>query len=171
MCEHVPFARQEIRNFAAAWGIKLPHSSPGYAQSNGLAERIVKTMKHVLKKVQQTNTDPHLALLILRNTPVTSMEYSPAQMPMGRVLRSTQPSSSTVFQPAVPKDVHMTLQNLQKRQQQCYNRGMKQLTELQPGMSVHIETERGWRPAVATAQRDEMEEMVIHTYGKPHNHL
>lgn len=45
VCDHVPFASQEMRKFATAWGIKLTHSSPGYAQSNGLAERTVKTVK------------------------------------------------------------------------------------------------------------------------------
>lgn len=39
MCDHVPFASQEMRKFAAAWGTKLTHSSPGYIQSHGLAER------------------------------------------------------------------------------------------------------------------------------------
>lgn len=54
VCAHVPSAGQEMRKFAVAWGIKLAHSSPGYAQSNGL-ERTVKTVKHLLKKAKQTN--------------------------------------------------------------------------------------------------------------------
>lgn len=55
VCDHV--ASLEMREFAAAWGITLTHSSPGYAQSNGLAERHVKTVKHLLKKEKQTNSD------------------------------------------------------------------------------------------------------------------
>lgn len=43
VCDHVPFASHEMHNFATSWGITLTHSSPGYAQSNGLAERNVKT--------------------------------------------------------------------------------------------------------------------------------
>ncbi|XP_051997418.1 WD repeat, SAM and U-box domain-containing protein 1-like [Xyrauchen texanus] len=39
------------------------------AESNGLAERTIKTVKRVLKKVKQSGTDQHLALLI-------SKEYS-----------------------------------------------------------------------------------------------
>jgi len=70
--DHVPFASLEMREFAALWGIKLIHSSPAYPQSNGLAERMVKTVKHVLKKASQTNTDPHLTLS-LRNTPYKRM--------------------------------------------------------------------------------------------------
>ena len=109
-----------MHSFATSWGIQLTHSSPGYAQSNGLAERNVKTVKQVIKKAQQTGIDPLLALLTLRNTPVRGMEYSPAQMLMGRVLRSTLPSSSSILQPAVPRNAHSVLQDLQKRQQQRY---------------------------------------------------
>lgn len=136
--------------------------------SNRLAERTVETVKYVLKKAQQTNTDRNLALLTLRNTPVTGMEYSPAQMLMGRVLRSTLPSSSTVLQPAVPKDVHSTLQNLQKRQRQYYNRGAKRLPHLHPGSTVHMETAQGWRPAVVTAQRAEPRSYDIVTSSGQH---
>lgn len=109
----------------------------------------------MIKKAQLTGTDSHLALLTLRNTPVTGMSYSPAQMLMGRVLRSTLPSSSSILVPAVPKDAHTTLQDLQKRQRQYYNKGTRQLPDLSLGSTVHMETAQGWRPAVVTAQRKE----------------
>lgn len=155
VCDHMPFASQEMNSFASAWGFKLTHSSPGYAQSNGLAERTVKTVKHMLKKAKQTNSDHFLALLTLRNTPITGMNYSPAQMLMGRVLRSTLPSSSTVLRPVVPTNTHLTLQNLQKKQRTYYNRGTKRLPELPPGGTVHMKTESGWRPAIVTTTRTE----------------
>ena len=151
VCDHVPFASQEMRHFAESWGIKLTHSSPGYAQSNGLAERTVKTVKYLLKKAKQTKSDPFLALLTLRNTPVTGMDYSPTQMLMGRILRSTLPSSSTVLLPTIPTNAHSTLQNLQRRQRTYYNRGTRRLPMLPPGGTVHMQTERGWRPAVVTS--------------------
>lgn len=55
-----------MREFAAALGIELTHLSPGYAQSNGLAGRNVKTIKHLLKKFKQTNPSQFLALLTRR---------------------------------------------------------------------------------------------------------
>lgn len=125
-------------------------------------------VKHVLKKAQQTNTDTHLALLTLRNTPVTGMDYSPAQMLMGRVLRSTLPTSITILQPAVPKEVHSTLKNLQTRQQQYYNRGVKRLPELHPRSTVHMETPHSWRPVVVMAQRDEPRSYDIVTSSGQH---
>lgn len=131
VCDHVPFASYEMKTFAAEWGIKLTHSSPAYPQSNRLAERTIKTVKHILKKAEQSGVDHHLALLSLRNTPITGTSYSPAQVLMGRVLRSTLPVSSEVLRPATPKGVHQALQNLQKKQACRYNVGAKALPELQ----------------------------------------
>lgn len=74
--DHVPFASQEMRKFANMWGIKLFYSSPGYPQSNRLAERTVQTVKRVLKKALCSGEDIHLALLSLRNTPVTGLSIS-----------------------------------------------------------------------------------------------
>lgn len=95
VCDHVAFASSEMRSFAASWEFELTHSSPGYPQSNGLAERTIKTVKHALKKAMRTGTD--LVLLSLRNTPVTGLNMTPAQMLMGRALRSTLPCSSVFF--------------------------------------------------------------------------
>ena len=67
---------------------KITHSSPAYPQPNGLAERTIQSVKNMLKATNRTGIDPHLALLHLRNTPITGLKYSPAQLLMVRVLRS-----------------------------------------------------------------------------------
>lgn len=43
VCDHILFASQEMRKFAKSRGTKLTHSNLGYAPSNRLAERRVKT--------------------------------------------------------------------------------------------------------------------------------
>ncbi|XP_035986767.1 uncharacterized protein LOC118556076 isoform X4 [Fundulus heteroclitus] len=63
-------------------------SSPYFAQSNGEAERAVKTMKSLLKK----NTDPYKALLAYRVTPL-NQGPSLTELLMGRRLRSPLPLS------------------------------------------------------------------------------
>lgn len=50
MSDSVPFASYEMKSFAAPWEFKLTPSIQGYPQSNGLAERTIKTVKHALKK-------------------------------------------------------------------------------------------------------------------------
>ncbi len=50
--------------------------------SNGQAERTVQTVKNMLKK----SSDPHLALLNYRATPLPWCHRSPAELLMGRAL-------------------------------------------------------------------------------------
>ena len=161
--DHVPFASYEMKSFAASWEFKLTHSSPGFPSSNGMAERAIKTVKHALKKATQTGTDPHLVLLSLRNTPVTGLNESPAQMLMGRVLRSTLPCSSAVLTQSVPQHLHSKIQNLQFRQKQHYDQRAKPLPVLTSGDTVHMHTRRGWEPAVVIRQRDEPRSYTVQT--------
>lgn len=113
---------------------------------------MVKTVKHALKKASQTDTDPHLALLSLRNTPVTGMDVSPAQMLMGKVLRSTLPCSTAVLQ---QKGIHSRLRHLQTRQEQYCNCNSQPLPEFAPGTTVHMKTRRGWMPAIVVNKGEE----------------
>ncbi len=80
------YASDQFKRFAAEYGFTHVTSSPRYAQSNGEAERAVRTVKDMLKK----STDLHLALLAYRSTPLRQ-GFSPAQLLMGRQLRSTVP--------------------------------------------------------------------------------
>lgn len=94
-------------------GVLDTHSSPGYPQSNGLAERTIQTIKCALTKAAQTITDPHLVLLSLRNTPVTGLDVTPAQVLMGRALRSTLTCLSATLKQSIPQWVHDWMQDLQ----------------------------------------------------------
>ncbi|XP_061128337.1 uncharacterized protein K02A2.6-like [Syngnathus typhle] len=161
--DHVPFASYEMQSFAASWEFKLTHSSPGFPSSNGMAERAIKTVKHALKKAVQTGTDPHLVLLSLRNTPVTGLNLTPAQMLMGRVLRSTLPCSSAVLKQSSPQHILERIQDLQSRHKQRYDQRAKQLPVLTPGDTVHMQTRRGWEPAVVIRQRDEPRSYTVQT--------
>ena len=55
---NMSFGSREFKNFAYEWGIKTITSSPTYAQSNGLAERSVQTLKGLFKKADEDGRDP-----------------------------------------------------------------------------------------------------------------
>lgn len=80
------FTSEYFTRFATQWEFRHTTSSPRYAQSNGEAERAVCTVKGLLQKEK----DPYLALMAYRATPLAN-GYSPAQLSMGRQLRTTVP--------------------------------------------------------------------------------
>ena len=66
-----------FRDFATAYKFTHPTSSPNDSQGNGAAERDVKTVKGLLKKIEH----PYLALLAHRST-LLENDYSPAYLIM-----------------------------------------------------------------------------------------
>jgi len=87
-------------------------SSPYLPQSNGEAERAVGTVKNLLKK----SNDPYLALLSYRTTPL-QVGYSPSELLISRVLRSTVPTTQSQRIPKTPdrKSVRAQEQKIKAR--------------------------------------------------------
>lgn len=71
-----------MKGFASLYGFDLLTSSPLYPQSNGLAERTIKTVKILLKD----SADPYRALLSFHAIPIPWCQFSPAELLMGRTL-------------------------------------------------------------------------------------
>ena len=91
------FDSQEFRDFAQYCGFEHVTSSPRFAQSNGEVERGVQTMKAILNKCD----DEYFALLTYRNTPLHN-GYSPAQLSMGRRLKTRVPIHPEELIPRLP---------------------------------------------------------------------
>jgi len=89
------FISSEMSQFSSTYGFYHITSSPHYHQSNGQAERAIRTVKALLNK----SADPYLALLSYRATPLPWCRLSPAQLLMGRNIRTDVPQHPTVFQP------------------------------------------------------------------------
>ena len=131
------FGSQKFANFADTYCFSHVTSSPKYPQSNGEAERSVQTVKNLLRKA----SDPYLALLMYRVAPLQN-GYSPAQLLMGRQLKTTVPVLPSTLLPSTPDySVVMAKEAASKEQQRHhYNtrHGTKDLPPLQPGDSVWV---------------------------------
>ena len=92
------FSSEEMRTFAKEYGFKHTTSSPYYPKSNGQAERTVKTVKHLLSN----SPDPYLALLSYRATPLPFCGLSPAELSMGRKIRTDLPQPQQNLLPQWP---------------------------------------------------------------------
>uniref|UniRef100_A0A1X7TGR8 Integrase catalytic domain-containing protein n=1 Tax=Amphimedon queenslandica TaxID=400682 RepID=A0A1X7TGR8_AMPQE len=93
-------------------------SSPKYPQANGEAERAVQTVKRLLLKSE----DPYLALLSYRTTPL-KLGFSPAELLMGRNLRTTLPTTNKQLKPHIPnqRSVRFKDSNLKASQMRHYD--------------------------------------------------
>ncbi|GFO14312.1 endogenous retrovirus group k member 6 pol protein [Plakobranchus ocellatus] len=86
------FVSEEFQLFTKSWNILHHTSSPYYPQSNGFIERMVQTIKTILKKCKSSKSDPQLALLALRSTPIDTYLPSPAEILFIRRIQGTLPS-------------------------------------------------------------------------------
>lgn len=131
------FSGQAFASFATAYGFQHLTSSPKFPQSNGEAERAVQTVKGLLKKA----TDPYMALLAYRATPLQN-GYSPAQLLMGRRLRTTVPTHPSELQPALPDRSTLFQKEREKRTSDAANfnrrHRAKPLSSLSPGQEVWV---------------------------------
>ena len=73
------FAGEEFQNFCESYEFDNVTSSPRYPQSNGFIERMVQTVKNILKKSCESQSDPYMSLLCLNTTPISSKLPAPCQ--------------------------------------------------------------------------------------------
>lgn len=139
------FNSKEWQKFAAQYDFQHVTSSPHYAQSNGQAEKGVHVLKQLLKKAAESDSDPYLALLSYRATPL-QCGLSPAELLMNRKLRTTLPSHQPhdKFKPKNPATIEQKLRQQKLRQKSFYDRTTKQLPPLTPNSPVRIENPDGW---------------------------
>merc|ERR1712035_209470 len=116
----------------------------GYPQSNGLVENGVKIVKLLIKKALDSKSDPYLALLNYRDTPLKHGK-SPAEMLFNRKLKTRLPlflesesdrRNNNKVQQAKEKNKH--------DQKRYYDKGARSLKPLYPGDRVKMHDGKGW---------------------------
>jgi transposase InsO family protein len=81
------FDSHAFRNFAQSIGMRVRYSSAEYPQSNGAAESAVKVLKR-LRQVSDSENKLFRALLYLQNSAKRRHQASPAQIFLGRSVRT-----------------------------------------------------------------------------------
>ena len=140
------YSSEEFQMFAREWGFNHVTSSPQYPQSNGLAERAVRSAKELLEKCERDGTNINLALLSQRNTPRDEVLGSPAQRLMSRRLKSTVPCSDKLlecqqFDGSMVKD---RLNQKSQQQKKFYDKQTKCLPTLKSGDVIRMQTSKGY---------------------------
>ena len=131
------YSSSEFAQFARDYKFNHITSSPHFPQANGESERAVQTVKGLLKR----SNDPYLALLAYRSTPL-KLGYSPAELLMGRALRTTVPIPLKQLQPKLlnNKELKKKDKELKIKQKENYDNRHKTSEQdiLEPGDEVWI---------------------------------
>ncbi|XP_064482548.1 uncharacterized protein K02A2.6-like [Ornithodoros turicata] len=126
----------DFATFAKEWSFEHRTSSPRFPQSNGFVEAAVRVTKLSLKK----SDDAYKALQSYRATPLGN-GFSPAELLMGRRLRTSLPTAASLLSPKTP-DRNQLRQWEERRiemQKRNYDRhGVRTLPPLRQGERVWI---------------------------------
>ena len=135
------YSSLEFAEFAAAYGFTHTTSSPHYPQSNGFAERAVKTVKKLFKE----SSDECLALLSYRTTPLPWCGLSPSELCQGRRLRSDVPQTRKSLIPDWPclAKFRKDDEKFKKHQKLNYDQRhlVRTLPDIPDGTNVFVNTE------------------------------
>ncbi|XP_011686380.1 PREDICTED: uncharacterized protein K02A2.6-like [Wasmannia auropunctata] len=147
-----PQYREEFKQFAKDWHFKVVTSSPYHSRSNGQVEAAVKIAKSLLTKEE----DVDRGLLVYR---ATSLEtgFSPAELLMGRRIRSNIPVAEDKLQPIWPylKEHKRQIDEKRVKGKQVFDKRHRaqKLAELQPGQSVWV-TDRKERGKIINRRKE-----------------
>ena len=110
-----------------------------------------------------TNTDPLVALLCLRATPINSTLPSPAELLFGRPIQDNLPKK--IPKGKTTEEVTSRLLQRQAAQKYYHDRNTKPLQPLKPGQSINIQDQRRqtWRPAEIKEKIEEVPRSYIIT--------
>ena len=85
------YVSAEFKGYCENNNVQLVTSSPGYPQSNGMAEAFVKIAKSLVMKCEGDMTKINAGLRQYRNTPVNDKIPSPARLLQGRSIQDGLP--------------------------------------------------------------------------------
>lgn len=156
------YSSLEFQAFTREWDFEHYTSSPHHSQSNGKAESAVKSAKKLLSKCKKSGTDPHIALLELRNTPSQGIGSSPVQRLQGRRTRTLLPIAGSLLNPR-GKDFldseREKLKKIQSNKSSQYNKTAKDLEPLEEGDVIRMKPykmgDKEWKKAVVNKRLDE----------------
>ncbi|XP_058840852.1 uncharacterized protein K02A2.6-like [Topomyia yanbarensis] len=157
------YSSLEFNNFSKKWTFDHVTSSPHFPRSNGLSERFVQTAKNLLRRCTDDGSDVQLALLMRRNTPRDQQLLSPNQRLMGRVLRTTLPTTKKVLQPKLVKDVSENLRQLRDKQKTYADRGTSKAPEFVEGQNVVVQNTKShlWEKGTINRKLDQPRSYIV----------
>ena len=157
------YSAEEFARFMECYGVRHVPSSPRYPQSNGLAERMVRTVKRILKK----SRDPYLALLSYRTIPLPWCNLSPSELLMGRRLRMTLPQTTKHLTPrwSYLSDFKRADQQHKEKMKRDFDRShrVRNLPEIPDDQDVWVSSDGATVPGTVVSQATTPRSYIVQT--------
>ena len=157
------YSATEFAKFATDYDFVHCTSSPKYPQSNGLAERTVQTVKRILQKAKENNSDPFLGFLEYRNTPIDNLDYSPAELLQGRQLRSILPVLPSQLNPKIMDHDHAKLhmQTNKHKMKMVHDKSSHSQAPIKEGDSIRFQQDgKLWKPGHVLGKVDDRSYLI-----------
>lgn len=145
--DNMPFNSYLYKQFAKEWDFEIVTSSPRYPRSNGQAERAVQVVKNMLRKCSEQNEELPVMLLEYRNTPLSGVGLTPAQLLMSRRTRTKLPMTQKLLHPQLHKDVTGSLTERQLKHKKQHDRQVKEKRAFHSQDRVLLWKDGQWTPA------------------------
>ena len=151
------YASAAFTEFTKSCGFVLTTTSPHYPQANGEFEGAVEIIENLLRKAP----DPYKTLLNYRNTPLEGLTLFPAQLLIGRRLKTSLPVNAALLKPQGSREVSHKLREKKEKEKFYYDRhSSNELRPLVNGDKVSMQRGDKWIPAT-----------VVHKYHTPRPHV
>ena len=162
------YSSEQFKDFSEQYlNSNMSHLHPTSPVAMGKLKRQCKLLKNLMKKAKKEGSDPYLAILDYRNTPIDGLDASPAQMLMQRRTRTTLPTASKLLKPKVVQNVHENLKLKQETQKRYFDRGTKQLPLLKEGEKVKMRLpNKSWKDAKVVTKSTFPRSYVVECEGR-----
>ncbi|GBN61321.1 Uncharacterized protein K02A2.6 [Araneus ventricosus] len=128
--DNIPFNSYIYKKFANDWDFNYAFISPHYSPSNGMAERAVGIAEGIMRKAKEDKKDYFVGLMEYRNTPISGLNLSPAQIMFNRRLKTKLPISNKLLNAELFNDIREKLIMRQNIQKFYYDKTAHPLSEL-----------------------------------------
>ncbi|GBO04475.1 Uncharacterized protein K02A2.6 [Araneus ventricosus] len=151
--DNIPFNSYIYKKFANDWDFNYAFISPHYSPSNGMVERAVGIAKGIMRKANEDRKD-FVGLMEYRNTPISGLNLSPAQIMFNRRLKTKLPISNKLLNAEWFNNIREKLIMRQNIQKFYYNKTAHPLSELKQKENVRILNfkNKTWEPAVIVSK-------------------
>ena len=148
------FTSAAFQSFAQKYNFVCSFTSPHFPQANGQAEIAVKIAKRIVEQ-----QDPFLGLMAYRSTPISATGVSPAQLMMGRQMRTNLPVLQKKLRPKWPnrQAVKKADEKAKSKYRFYFDRKhqVHSLSDLKSGDTVRIklQADKNWSTTTASVKK------------------